>query len=196
MIIKQNDLKFTRKLAPRTSTESIIFHHIEASNATLEDIHRWHIARGWAGIGYNLYVRKDGTIYEGRPIWAADADAHGYNENSISVAFEGNFNVEYMTEAQVNAGIEIAKHYRKEYPTIKKLFRHKDVNPTECPGKNFDDQIILKGSATMPQHWCDEIFRTLTEKYGLKINEQRFDDKVTRAEVFALLKQLLDKLNK
>ena len=44
----------------RKSTNRIIVHHSACSNCTPEQIHQWHLARGWAGAGYHFLVRKDG----------------------------------------------------------------------------------------------------------------------------------------
>ena len=154
MIIKQNTLEWKGTLKARTSTEFLIFHHAESTKCSLEDIHSWHKIRGWVGVGYNFFIRKDGTVYEGRPIWASDADAFGHNDDSLSCCFEGNFEVETMTDAQVKSGIELAKYCRKLYPRIR-LCRHKDVNDTACPGKNFDNSIIIEGSkdnSTIPDY--------------------------------------------
>jgi hypothetical protein len=147
IIINQANLEWNGKLKERTSTDFLIFHHAEASVCSIELIHSWHKEppRNWIGIGYNFFIRKDGSIWEGRPIWAADADAYGYNNNSLSCGFEGDFMIEHMTEAQVESGITLARHCRKLYPKIR-LCRHKDVNTTECPGTNFDNRIIFEGS--------------------------------------------------
>ena len=142
-VIKHN-LKFDGELKKRTSTDYIIFHHTESKFGTVEDIHQWHKEREWIGIGYNLVVYKDGAIHEGRPIDCADADAYGFNNNSISVAFVGDFDNEYMTEAQVRTGIEILREVHKQYPKIIP-YRHRDVNDTRCPGENFRNDIIFEG---------------------------------------------------
>ncbi len=64
-------LKFNGTLSKRTKTDYIILHHSASSNTSVEAIHNYHInGRGWKGIGYNFYVRKDGKIYQGRPSWA------------------------------------------------------------------------------------------------------------------------------
>lgn len=148
-IIKHN-YHWNGELRKRTSTDYVIFHHTEsADNWTVDDIHRCHqIERGWIGIAYNLIVYQDGSIHEGRPIDMADADAVGYNNNSISVCFVGNFDKRQMTTAQVELGINILKWIVGNYPNIIP-YRHKDVNPTSCPGKFFDDKIIVEGMKTM-----------------------------------------------
>jgi hypothetical protein len=143
------DYKWNGQLQKRTSTDYIIYHHAEWKECTVHDIHALHQNdSGWIGIGYNFVIYKDGTIYTGRPIDMCDADAYGYNCNSLSICFVGDFNVEHMTETQIDSGIWLTKYLLNKYPTIKRLFRHKDVNVTECPGKNFDDRIILEGSKT------------------------------------------------
>lgn len=142
-IIKHN-LKFNGVLTPRTSTEYVIFHHSESFTGTVEDIHQWHRDRKWVGIGYNYVIYKDGSIHEGRPADMCDADAYGYNTNSISICFVGNFDVENMTSGQIASGILLLQDIRIKYPKIKAV-RHKDVNDTACPGKYFQDAIIVKG---------------------------------------------------
>ena len=43
-------------------------------------------------------------------------------------------------------------------------------------------------------HWGEEPFAFL-KKSGIVINEKRFDDGMTRAEVFALLAQIVSKID-
>ena len=61
------NLPTTGGFVRRGRTDEIILHHAEASHASVEDINQWHLERGWAGIGYHFYIRKDGKVYRGRP---------------------------------------------------------------------------------------------------------------------------------
>ncbi len=171
--------KWNGNLTKRESTDFIIVHHAEASHCTVQDIHQWHLERGFIGFGYNFFCAKDGTIYRGRPIDCSDADAYGYNNNSLSICFEGNFEIEYITEEQKESGIELIRYLISLYPKVKVL-RHKDVNNTSCPGKNFDNTIITEGmqfdiydfvaqklGLNSPNHWRehnDIYVKTLFEK--------------------------------
>ena len=65
MQIHDANLKHNGNWSYRSGTSEIILHHAEASHASVEDINQWHLERDWAGIGYNYYVRKDGTIWRG-----------------------------------------------------------------------------------------------------------------------------------
>ena len=136
-------LKFNGALSKRTKTDYIILHHTAATQGTVQAIHNYHMnGRGWKGIGYNFYVRKDGKIYQGRPEWAVGAHATGYNDKSIGVCAEGNFEAEKMPEAQKKAIIELVRDLKQKYPNAQ-IKRHKDFAATSCPGKNYPfDEII------------------------------------------------------
>lgn len=145
-IIKTN-LKF-KTLTKRSKTEQYILHHTACSQATPEEIHRWHLNNGWAGAGYNLYVRKDGTIYELRDIDCVGAHAYGSNSNSVGICCEGNFEVEQMTDAQVESVKWLLNTYLKERYGKLPVKKHKDVCATSCPGKNYRFDEVVNGQAS------------------------------------------------
>jgi len=151
MEILKTNLKF-RTMTPRSinKIDRMLLHHAAAVNCSAEDIHNWHLARDWAGIGYNFLVRKDGKIYEGRPIDYVPAHTTGFNTCSIGICFEGNFEVETMSEEQKQAGKELVA-YLKEKHNISLVQRHKDVNSTSCPGQNFPFDEIANGIVTEQQ---------------------------------------------
>ena len=120
----------------RNSTDEIILHHAEASRASVEEVNRWHLERGWTGIGYHFYIRKDGKVYRGRPEWSVGAHAQGHNSRAIGICVEGSYMRETMPAAQLNALKELIRTMMAKYPGAK-LLRHKDVNSTDCPGTNF-----------------------------------------------------------
>lgn len=120
----------------RSKTTRIILHHAAAVNCSVQDVHRWHINNGWAGIGYHFFVRKDGSVYRGRPENAVGAHASGSNSDSIGICFEGNFDIESMPTAQIQAGKELVSHLKGKY-RIGTVQRHRDVGATSCPGNNF-----------------------------------------------------------
>ena len=73
----------------RSRTDFIALHHAEAVKCTPQDIHSWHVSNGWTGIGYHFFVRKDGTIYRGRPLDVVGAHVQGMNSCSIGICAEG-----------------------------------------------------------------------------------------------------------
>lgn len=123
---------FTR----RSKTDEVILHHAEASSATVWDINQWHLDNGWVGIGYHYYIRKDGSIYRGRPEWAVGAHATGHNDRSIGICCEGAYMTETMPAAQLASLKALLRDIMGRYGTLA-LKRHRDVNSTSCPGDNF-----------------------------------------------------------
>ena len=109
-------------------TDMLVLHHAAIPTATAEQIHAYHQnANAWNGIAYHYYVRKKrGDIYRGRPEDAIGGHTLNYNETSIGVCFEGDFNNEEMSEAQVASGIALLADIRKRYPDIK-IYKHKDL---------------------------------------------------------------------
>ena len=127
----------------RDNTEMIIIHHCARKVWSPEDINNFHKEKGWDGIGYNFYIRKDGSIYNGRGEEAVGAQLKGYNDISIGICLEGNFEIEEPEEGQIEALNNIIYYLICKYD-IKKIKEHKDYGETLCPGKNLDIKAIKK----------------------------------------------------
>ena len=146
MKINEVTYKWNGALTKRRSTARIILHHAAAKTCTAQQIHSWHLANGWAGIGYHFFVRKDGSVYRGRPENTVGAHAGNNNYDSIGVCFEGNFMTETMPEVQKRAGQELVQYLKDKYG-ISKVQKHSDVNATGCPGTHFPFREISEGAA-------------------------------------------------
>lgn len=138
MKILKNNLQFTGAIKKRTETKYIVLHHPDAQFCTVEDIHKWHLQRGFTGIGYNFFIRKDGTVYEGRGLEAVGAHCKNYNSISVGVSVEGAYNSKdkTMPDAQFKAVVEVLDYLKGLYPNAK-IVGHKDLASTACPGKYF-----------------------------------------------------------
>lgn len=145
MNIIKHGLRFNGSFTYRNRTDEIIWHHAEA-NCTVEDIHSWHLNNGWIGCGYNLIIYKDGTVHEGRPLNAVGAHASGHNSRSVGVCCIGRYDVETMPKEQLDAAKQVQAYLKGLYPGAATK-RHKDVNATSCPGKNFPFSEISGASA-------------------------------------------------
>ena len=200
MQIIETNLNF-KAMSNRQTTERIILHHSASSVASAEDIHRWHLNNGWEGAGYHFLVRKDGKVYRMRPEEKIGAHAYMNNYNSIGICFEGNFEVEEMSDVQVQSGKELVAYLKNKYG-INKVQGHRDVNNTSCPGKNFKFNEIANGQATdvvieKPQQNATgkiaDIQSTLNSRYGFNIAVDNIFGNETKT---ALIKGLQTELNK
>lgn len=131
------------KLSARDNTEIIVIHHAAKTIWSPEDINDFHKSKGWDGIGYNFYIRKDGTICNGRGEEAVGAQLKGYNDISIGICLEGNFEIEEVNEEQINSLNNLIYYLICKYD-IKKIKGHKDYGETLCPGKNLNIKLIKK----------------------------------------------------
>ena len=123
----------------------IVLHHAEAESCTIFDINNWHKDRGWAGCGYHYFIKKDGTIYKGRPDSAIGVHCAGHNTNSLGVCYEGNYMGDDMPEIQKNAGIELNKFLISKYGILD-IEPHRALYNTACPGNKFPFEIIKNES--------------------------------------------------
>ncbi len=163
MNIQENNFAWSNPLVKRQSTKYIVLHH-RAGNGDASSIHAQHQNQGWSGMGYHFYVRRDGSIYRGRPVDTVGAHAINYNSISVSVCFEGNYQKDKdMPPIQIKAGQEIVSYLKKLYPSAA-IVRHCDLGKTACPGKYFPFETILSASPT-PLKNADEITWELNHKY-------------------------------
>lgn len=126
----EEDLNYTNR------PDKIIYHHSAREYWSPEGINEYHKSRGWIGIGYNYYIRKDGSIYGARPENSEGAHTKGENSKSIGICLEGNFEEEELTKKQIDSLINLSVYISLKYD-IYKIIGHKDVYETLCPGENF-----------------------------------------------------------
>ena len=142
MEIKETNLNFS-SLTPRSKVlEYIVIHHTASTaKETVEQIHNFHKNNnGWAGIGYHFYIRKDGTIYRGRPEEYIGAHCENYNSVSLGICCEGNFEIEQPTEKQLQSLSELIHNLKQKYGNVQ-VIGHRDLNATACPGKNLYSKL-------------------------------------------------------
>ena len=183
-------------LTKRTITDRIILHHA-AGNGTAESIHKYHVSLGWKGIAYHYYVRKDGTIYRGRPEDTVGGHTSGYNSRSIGICAEGNFETDVMSNAQRDAIRELVLDIRTRYPDTQTI-KHKDVAATACPGKNYPFDYIAAADPDPEDTPVEPTLDWETEKAlardwamlkGISDGE-RPNDPITRQEMWVMLYRL------
>lgn len=136
-------LEFNSNYSPMKTIEGIVLHHSGVKVLqSVESIHNYHKNKGWAGIGYHFYVRKDGSVYRGRPENMAGAHCPGVNSISLGICAEGDFEQEIMKNIQKNAIVELIKDIKSRY-NIQWIKGHREILSTDCPGANYPLQEII-----------------------------------------------------
>jgi N-acetylmuramoyl-L-alanine amidase len=122
----------------------IVVHHSasRAGSHSWEDMRRWHLAKGWADIGYHFGIVDDGKGWEvkvGRPVDQVGAHAKGFNTGSIGVCFEGNFEDHRMPWEQFAAGVTLIARLCAKYGVApERVQGHRELPyATACPGRYF-----------------------------------------------------------
>ncbi len=136
MQIIETKLNWAGALAKRSTIDMIVLHHAAASNCSIYQVHKWHLANSWSGVGYHYFINKRGEIFKGRPDNTIGSHAKGFNSTSIGVCFEGDFMKEAPSQAQIDAGLELVEYLKKKYG-ISKVKGHGELMATSCPGKLF-----------------------------------------------------------
>ena len=136
--IIEESYDWASKLSTRSQTNYIALHHAAAVNCTCQDIHRWHLANGWSGIGYHFVVYKDGSIHRARPLDALGAHVKNANSDSIGICAVGNYDNEdkTMPDAQFNSIVNLCKYLKGIYPNAK-VVGHKEIGASDCPGRYY-----------------------------------------------------------
>ncbi len=161
MKIETREYKWNGTLGKRSETKLIVIHH-RAGNGDVESIHKLHLERGFSGIGYHFYVRKDGSVQKGRPIDAVGAHAVGANQTSVGVCFEGNFEEEKdMPIKQLQSGRKLVEYLKNLYPKAV-IKGHREVQSTACPGRFFPIEKLKEETDDMSVEEAVEIIQAKT----------------------------------
>lgn len=140
------------------------------------EIRRWHLARGWADIGYHAIGHQRGGIGLGRDrdhdgdIWE-EIGAHvvGRNRTTLSYCLIGGAGAkaddqfeDHFSEAQDRDLRQWIADRLRQFPTIKKISGHNQYAAKACPG------------FFVPDWW--------TRKPVSKPGPSQFDDAVNRLQ--------------
>ena len=129
---------FTKPPTKRSRTDEIVIHHQAGNPAPAATMHKWHLDRGWIGIGYHFVLQPDGRIETGRPIDTVGAHAGaGVNGRSIGICFAGNMEQHPPTEAQVQAFYDLYRQVIVPRYGKLKLSGHREHMATSCPGRHM-----------------------------------------------------------
>lgn len=115
----------------------------EGRDLNAAEINRWHLKRGWRGIGYHYVVLLDGTIEYGRSIYKSGAHVKNHNKNSIGICYIGGVEAERDTDGdwvakdtrtlkQKESLLLLLKTLKKMHPDAT-IHGHNEFAAKSCP---------------------------------------------------------------
>lgn len=112
----------------------------EGKDYTVDDITRWHKARGFRTLGYHWVIYRDGTVHAGRPEAEVGAHCQGHNADSIGVVYVGGLAADgktpkdTRTPAQKAALKALLMKLVVKYRLPKgRIYGHRDFAAKACP---------------------------------------------------------------
>lgn len=119
----------------------------EGKDFTVNDIKKWHLARGFSDIGYHYVIYRDGSVHIGRDESKIGAHCTGHNSNSIGVCYiggcekDGKTPKDTRTSAQKKALLELLRELKRKYPKAT-IYGHRNFSDKACP--SFDAKTEYK----------------------------------------------------
>lgn len=167
--------------------EYIVVHHSGIKNGEddsyliWESIKRNHQAKHkkrypWYISDYHFAITKDLRIFNGNPISlpAFHSGDDYINFRSVSICFFGNFDIEILDRKQFEIGVLKITELAKEFSVpVKRILKHSDIVPTNCPGKNFPfEELKRRVEENLKTDWKEEAIKFIKERGWIKNNHK------------------------
>jgi peptidoglycan hydrolase-like protein with peptidoglycan-binding domain len=160
--------------APVRQITRVFLHCTDSDNAALqgvglaEEVNRWHLANGWAGIGYHFVVDKEGVVVTGRPLELTPAAqlgevplvepamVHQGNVATIAISTHGAKDFTPASLAATHALMVAIDAFYFGIGTPVTFHGHCEIDPRPCPVypyravHSLDAQGRLKSVAPRP----------------------------------------------
>lgn len=135
---------------PRARTDFIAIHCSATKptqNVDEAEIRRWHQAKGWQDIGYNIVIPRDGTIQIGRPLDSMGAHVEGYNSRALGICLVGGIDEsgkadDNFTPKQM-AALLVALRFCRLYAPRAHIQGHRDFPNVKKDCPSFDVRAWL-----------------------------------------------------
>lgn len=122
-------------------TRIVIHHTAGPDDEPPEVIARYHLRRGWAGVGYHYLVYRGGHVVKTRPVAVIPACVRGSNATSICIAAVGDYERIAPTAALTGAMWTLVRLLRRAY-SVTELGGHREYAATICPGRHLMSVVI------------------------------------------------------
>jgi hypothetical protein len=127
----------------------------ERTFEAVRDIQRAHMNganTGYGDIGYHFLIDPYGRVLAGRDLAWQGAHAMGENNvRNVGVCLLGNFDRQEPSSAALEALRRLIEELRREHAIPRqRVYCHKDLRGTECPGRNLERWVVAyRGGAAL-----------------------------------------------
>lgn len=106
----------------------------EGSSLSVEELEKTHRRRGFRGIGYHYYIRRDGTVVNTRPLEVVGAHCKENNAHSVGICYEGGLDArgnpkDTRTPEQRSAMHLLVAQLLKRFKNNICICGHRDLSP-------------------------------------------------------------------
>lgn len=117
----------------------------------VDDMRKWHKAKGWSDVGYHYVITRAGRVQKGREEDRVGAHVEGFNGRSIGICLVGGVSEEDFTKPennftplQMTALRNLLEQLAKRYPGAV-VQGHRDFPNVKKACPSFDVRAWLKG---------------------------------------------------
>lgn len=133
----------------------------EDKSFTEHDLDVCHRRRGFNGVGYHFYIRKNGDIKSTRPLERIGAHARGFNSESIGICYEGGLDSEghpkdTRTPWQKHSLRVLILTLLRDYPGCR-VCGHRDLSPDLNGNGEIEPEEWIKACPCFDAAICKEM---------------------------------------
>lgn len=145
-------INYIKKHSTSRAMNTIVIHCSatkEGKSYNAEDINKWHLARGFKGIGYHFVIKLDGTIELGRPLNKVGAHVANANTGTIGICYIGGLDSngkpkDTRTPEQKKALVELVDALKSNITTINSVKGHRDYSKDLNKNGRIDPSEYIK----------------------------------------------------
>ena len=126
---------YTRITLHHTGTQPLRMTSAHLVAQEISSVQGAHLALHYGDIAYHLVVDYAGRVWEGRSLAYEGAHTMNANEGNIGIMLLGNFEKQDPSMAQLATQANLVALLRRQYRIrASRVYGHRDLSPTVCPG--------------------------------------------------------------
>lgn len=129
-------------IKPKRQVHTVFIHCSASDNIKHDDISvikEWHVkGNKWSDVGYHYFIKKNGTVQEGRPLSKNPASQYPHNTGTISICVSG---LQDFTDESMEALKKLCGEINSVYNSNMVFRGHREVSNKTCPV--FDYKTVL-----------------------------------------------------